>query len=120
VVCRWFFYCQSSVSPFTNWTDINTTATTYTPTNLNQTTKYRAVFSNSVFVVAIISQQVMQHYSSYSISCAGNQFNYCVGDTAAAITTAVTATGTLSYIVMLELFSIMTPTQLVLQYNILQ
>ncbi|WP_035659021.1 SprB repeat-containing protein, partial [Flavobacterium seoulense] len=38
---------QSSVSPFTTWTDIANTTTTYTATNLTQTTKYRAVFTNS-------------------------------------------------------------------------
>ncbi|WP_367753226.1 gliding motility-associated C-terminal domain-containing protein [Flavobacterium sp. WC2430] len=38
---------QSSISPFTSWTDIVNASTTYTPTNLFETTKYRALFSNS-------------------------------------------------------------------------
>ncbi|WP_369753853.1 gliding motility-associated C-terminal domain-containing protein [Flavobacterium sp. WC2409] len=38
---------QSSISPFTSWTDIVNASTTYTPTNLFETTKYRALFSSS-------------------------------------------------------------------------
>ncbi|MFA9192747.1 SprB repeat-containing protein, partial [Flavobacterium sp. FZUC8N2.13] len=38
---------QSSVSPFTTWTDIVNTTTTHTATNLTQTTKFRALFINS-------------------------------------------------------------------------
>ncbi|MFE3848558.1 hypothetical protein ACFX5D_11350, partial [Flavobacterium sp. LB3P45] len=38
---------QSSVTPFTSWIDIINPATTYTATNLIQTTKYRAVFSSA-------------------------------------------------------------------------
>uniref|UniRef100_UPI0015E2DF2A SprB repeat-containing protein n=1 Tax=Flavobacterium sp. GSA192 TaxID=2576304 RepID=UPI0015E2DF2A len=38
---------QSSVSPFSIWTDITNTTTSYTATNITQTTKYRAVFSNT-------------------------------------------------------------------------
>ncbi|WP_369753855.1 gliding motility-associated C-terminal domain-containing protein [Flavobacterium sp. WC2409] len=38
---------QSSVSPFTTWTDIANTSLTYTATNLTATTKFRALFSNT-------------------------------------------------------------------------
>ena len=38
---------QSSISPFTSWTDIANTSTTYVAASLIQTTKYRAVFSSS-------------------------------------------------------------------------
>ncbi|WP_418263423.1 DUF7507 domain-containing protein [Flavobacterium faecale] len=38
---------QSSVNPFSTWTDIANTSTTYNAINLTQTTKYRAVFSNA-------------------------------------------------------------------------
>ncbi|SNR29319.1 hypothetical protein, partial [Flavobacterium sp. ov086] len=44
-VTKW----QSTVAPFTTWVDIPSTAglTTYTTTNLTQTTKFRVIFSNS-------------------------------------------------------------------------
>ena len=38
---------QSSISPFTTWTDITNTSTTYTATNLTETKLFRAVFSNA-------------------------------------------------------------------------
>ncbi|MFM9825426.1 MAG: hypothetical protein ACKVOD_04745, partial [Flavobacterium sp.] len=43
-VTKW----QFSVSPFTSWTDIANTTTSHIATNLSQTTKFRAVISNTV------------------------------------------------------------------------
>ncbi len=42
-VVRW----ESAVSPFTNWTTISNTATTYTSGALTETTKFRAVVNNN-------------------------------------------------------------------------
>lgn len=46
---------QSSVSPFTIWTDIANTTTTYTSGILTETTQFRAVVQNGVFCAALNS-----------------------------------------------------------------
>lgn len=46
---------QSSVSPFTTWTDIANTTATYTSGILTETTQFRAVVQNGVFCAALNS-----------------------------------------------------------------
>ncbi|KQO32840.1 hypothetical protein ASF10_20520 [Flavobacterium sp. Leaf82] len=46
---------QSSVSPFTTWTDIANTTVTYTSGILTETTQFRAVVQNGVFCAALNS-----------------------------------------------------------------
>lgn len=50
-VIKW----QSSVSPFTTWTDIANTTTTYTSGTLTETTQFRAVVQNGAFCAALNS-----------------------------------------------------------------
>ena len=76
-VTKW----QYSVSPFTTWTDIANTTTSYTATNLNQTTKYRAVilntglcantFNTNEATITVHSNPMVTLASKFDVNCYG-------------------------------------------------
>jgi hypothetical protein len=65
---------QSSVSPFTDWTDIANTDSTYTSGNLTETTKFRAVVqSGNCAVLNSDSTTVTDDTIKPTINCPANQ-----------------------------------------------
>jgi hypothetical protein len=77
---------QSAVSPFTSWTNIVTTASTYTSGALSATTQYRAVVqTGSCTAVNSISTNVSVNPTSVGGSVTGGT-TICSGNTSALLT----------------------------------
>ncbi|MFL9832394.1 SprB repeat-containing protein, partial [Flavobacterium sp. ST-87] len=90
---------QSSISPFTTWIDIANTTTTYTGINLTQTTKFRAVFTNSGLCSGnnIATSQATITVSPPPTASISSQTNVdCFGNNSGSVTVAG-ANGTTPY-----------------------
>lgn len=93
-VLRW----ESSISPFTSWTQIVNTTTNYAATGLTQTTKYRAVVQNGICpqknsVEATVTVVPDPTISTQPVASTSE----CIGGTAQLSVTAANGTGGYTY-----------------------
>ena len=84
---------QSSVSPFSSWTDIANTSTTYTSGTLTETTRFRAVIGNGVCANVFSSATEVVVDAPINITTQPANDTKCVGSSA---TFSVTTTGVVS------------------------